>query len=222
MLPRLIITPSEKDRKQYEKDVMKEMNIGPFHFFSIEPVDGTISIDQLRAITPLFMTKTDTLRLLCIHSFELAPPEAQNFLLKLLEEKTGMTLFLIFVGYAEGALPTIRSRTQIIKLGQPGRPKDESAFTRLLLELKTKNISAILNDQANAVKSKEDALDKIDGMITSFQKILITSHDEAAVQILKKALTIRNDVLFNNANPQFAYDNLLIFVSEVVSMIKKA
>lgn len=62
------------------------------------------------------------------------PPIAANAFLKCLEEPPGQTLILLLSEHADGLLPTIRSRCQLIRLGG-GETVEEGPWRESLLEL---------------------------------------------------------------------------------------
>jgi DNA polymerase-3 subunit delta' len=96
-------------------------------------------------------------------------PEAANALLKLLEEPTPDTYFILTAADHEGVLPTIRSRAARLRLA----PLEDSAIRRFLADraesipaadlehrvtLARGAIGAALDDQTEAVKSSQAAL----------------------------------------------------------------
>ena len=105
----------------------------PF-FQIVRPIDGTISIDAIRAIQRFMRLKTigsshSIRRVLVLENAELLTIEAQNAFLKLLEEPPADTVIILTVVNQSMLLPTIRSRVQIVRLNAPSPADLEKHFT---------------------------------------------------------------------------------------------
>jgi len=89
----------------------------------VAPEKGGISIEQVRELTKFFRLKVPgeaaVARLAIIQDAELMGVEAQNALLKLLEEPPLDSVLILTSSQAGRLLPTIRSRTQILQLPSP-------------------------------------------------------------------------------------------------------
>jgi DNA polymerase-3 subunit delta' len=110
---------------------------------------GTIAISQVRELIAFFQLKVpgtaDIRRMAIIEQAQAMTREAQNALLKLLEEPPADSVLLLTAERPQELLATIRSRVQTIHLGdQAGAPETEavqlvkqalagSAYDRLLL-----------------------------------------------------------------------------------------
>lgn len=89
----------------------------PSQFHEFAPEDGkAIGIDVARSIIALFSTKanagTNMSRIAVIHDAELLTTEAQNALLKVIEEPSPRSMLIISVSDSAKLLSTIRSRCQ--------------------------------------------------------------------------------------------------------------
>ena len=81
--------------------------------------DGApLKIDAIREVIRLLALKpyTSRYRIAIFGDFDLAPPLAQDALLKTLEEPTSFAIIILLASSAERILPTIRSRAQTIPL----------------------------------------------------------------------------------------------------------
>jgi replication-associated recombination protein RarA len=87
----------------------------------IEANSGSITIDQVRDIKSFLATKnsSDFKRAVVITDAERMTLEAQNALLKILEEPPKHTMILLTSATPEALLPTIVSRTQLHRLSVP-------------------------------------------------------------------------------------------------------
>lgn len=91
----------------------------------------TISIDRTRELYRLTRTIYDSPRVIIIDDADAMGSAAQNSLLKLLEEPTQQTYFILTSHQPQLLLSTIRSRTQHIEL----RPVGDAASMQLLSQL---------------------------------------------------------------------------------------
>jgi DNA polymerase III subunit delta' len=90
----------------------------------LTPSNGTLSIDDIRSLQHSLQLKTlgagrDIRRIVIIESAEALTTEAQNALLKSLEEPPADTVIILTTAKARALLPTIVSRTQRINLKLP-------------------------------------------------------------------------------------------------------
>jgi DNA polymerase III delta prime subunit len=93
------------------------------YFRVIRPEKGAINIEQIRGLINFFRLmvpgKQHTKRVVVIQDAELMGREAQNALLKLLEEPPSGSVLLLTSSYPDQLLPTIQSRTQLVMLTAP-------------------------------------------------------------------------------------------------------
>lgn len=93
----------------------------PAQLFEFKETDGKpLGIDSVRDIKSIIATKSDARstisRIIAIHSADNLTSEAQNALLKQIEEPTEHTLLVILTANSDNLLATIRSRCQKIPL----------------------------------------------------------------------------------------------------------
>ncbi|NMP31421.1 AAA family ATPase [Thalassotalea sp. M1531] len=94
----------------------------------IEEADSTISVDNIRAVTRFFETKSQIAqrKVVLINTVENMTVSAANALLKTLEEPNEGNLLILTTEHLEHLLPTIISRCQRVEL----RPQLEEQFTQ--------------------------------------------------------------------------------------------
>ena len=95
--------------------------------------DGApLKIDDIRNVTRLLALKpyAARYRIAIFQDFELVAPQAQDALLKTLEEPAPYAILILLASSAERILPTIRSRSQIIPL----RPVPQQLIKASLLD----------------------------------------------------------------------------------------
>lgn len=93
-----------------------QKNRSPNLFF-LEPIGKEIQIDQIRNLQTILSLKPQlgNFKTTIIDRAETLNSEAQNCLLKNLEEPKGQVLLILITSQLERLLPTIRSRCQILK-----------------------------------------------------------------------------------------------------------
>ncbi|MGV9001780.1 MAG: AAA family ATPase [Candidatus Saccharimonadaceae bacterium] len=96
---------------------------------------GTITIDSIRRLYDITRTIEPAGRIIVIDYTERMAPAAQNAFLKLLEEPTNGTRFILLTHQPELILPTIASRTQKVAI----RPITKEQSEALLNELGVTN-----------------------------------------------------------------------------------
>ncbi len=95
-----------------------------------EAEGGTLKVEQVREVTKFLSLKPyqSPFKIVLFLRFEEANPNAQNALLKTLEEAPGHALLILTADNAEQLLPTIVSRCEVIRL----RPTSAAATTEFL------------------------------------------------------------------------------------------
>ncbi len=105
------------------------------YVFIVEPASSSISIDEIRELQNAVKLKTlgtaAIRRVLMIDDADKLTLEAQNALLKLLEEPPIDTLIMLASSHVQALLPTIRSRAQNINLQNPSRSTTSDYFKKL-------------------------------------------------------------------------------------------
>lgn len=213
MIPLLIISP---DKKQVEEYISK-LKVGCL-FFQILPATKEYSIDDIKNLikeTKIFNPQT---RIYFLDNFDNSSIPAQNSFLKLLEEPPPNVQFILSSDNKNNLLPTIVSRTKIIKLKKANHENIRS------LLFVTPYMDNLIN---NGLPSKipfihfkitdSDATNKILlELVVYFQKRL--EFDKKAPLILKRLMQLNMRLNNNNLNPQLTIDQALIFIWKTYSM----
>lgn len=120
------------------QDLVEDPKKASADLINIEP-DGSIGIDKIRDLGRRlkFKPQERLLKLIIIHEAHLATTEAQNALLKTLEETPPFSIILIETGSLKELLPTLVSRCQRIFVGDTtSSPLTKEEQETLLLENK--------------------------------------------------------------------------------------
>lgn len=180
-------------------------------FFEVIPKGNEYSIDDIKSIikeTKVFYPKT---RIYFFCDFHLSSIPAQNSFLKLLEEPPSNIQFILSTNNKNGLLPTIISRTKIVKLQRSD--KQNPVGTQFVVPL----IEGLINQTSTGIPlakfkitDKEMANNFLLQIILFFRGRL--GIDKNSPLILKKILQLKGLLESNNLNPQLTIDQALIFI----------
>lgn len=116
-----IICPTVSGYKSIKEYIILKSGIKESTAINIYPVNRSIGIDNIRELRLKFSLKSFSgiKQFIFINDAEAMTREAQNALLKILEEPPRNTVFVIFNQDENALLPTIHSRCTIINVGKP-------------------------------------------------------------------------------------------------------
>ncbi|MBI3619582.1 hypothetical protein HY214_00315 [Candidatus Roizmanbacteria bacterium] len=219
--PLLVFSRDKQRLVRYVKNYIETEKFAAGCIFEIVPAKKEFSLEEVKFIRHELIIVGKDPRLFVLHDFETASHEAQNALLKSLEEKSGVAQFLLLTTAKEAVLPTIRSRAKMIDLTDNKIKKAASVrvkeFYKRLAEAKT---PTFLNDPLLANLTSVEAAE----FITETLLYLRENQDFSSRQKadgLKRALRLLEVIVRNNVNPQLAVDGLLIYLWKHYKMIKK-
>lgn len=213
----LITGPSNDSIREKTTKLARQHNIdlsksSPDIFF-IKPVKNSIIIDQIRELKTHIFQKPlkEKFKFIVIEEADTAKAEAQNALLKILEEPPTHAIIALESKNATGLLPTITSRVVIIRAKQEVKPtgslpKDESLDVALAKISEIDNPKQFLDDQMIALAEKlvrdTSGVDSDSAEVSKFSRSdlisVIEKHKEAKQMIAQ------------NVNPTFVLTNLII------------
>ncbi len=192
------------------------------YFLHIDPPDNTISIDEVRSLQQFLKLKVPSTRqgiqriVLLSHANRMRA-EAQNALLKTLEEPPADTCIILTTTSADTLLPTISSRvSELVVLpvgqqaaldyfGQRGKKTADIAKYYILSQGQAGLLYSLLLDQAHPLKDKVELAKHVLSEPVS-KRLLRTdelSKDKQQVALLLNALTrIAHAALVNSAKQQ--------------------
>lgn len=136
----------------------------------VEPEGGSLRIEQVRSLQSALALKAfeGSKKVAVLDGADLMTPEAQNSLLKVLEEPPGDAVIVLIAGNAASLLPTIRSRCQVFRF-QP-LPVDEVA----------ERLIAMGVDSANARLVAAITEGRLGAAVTAVESDLLTLRDRVA------------------------------------------
>ncbi len=231
MIPQLIIFKNRITLDQYINQEIKKFHINFFNITKIEPLkEKGITVDQIREITKIFKYVKKEISLIIFYDFDKANIEAQNALLKTLEEQATNNLILLAVRNLNKLLPTIISRTRVIYLNksQPDfeyQKKEVAEVEKILLD---PNLTSHFTNSFFEVTTKERAIYLLLIIIKLTRKFFFkikqkNNRDYSLLsEIIKEGLNLINLIENNNINPQLALDNYLILIKKEIMIDRNA
>lgn len=193
----------ESGRKEAEK-IFKNLKINKFDITVLE-YEKAVGIQNVREIQQKIFLKPlkSEIRTILIDATTGITIEAQNALLKTLEEAPDATLIIVQVLNAEEILPTILSRCKVIELSSKKENVDTS---RVLKILSSKDgVGERLKLAQDLSKDKNEALDFLESLIIDLRKDLVLNYK--AVKSIQKFYT---SIKTTNVNLRLALENLFL------------
>ncbi|PIV09818.1 hypothetical protein COS31_05525 [Candidatus Roizmanbacteria bacterium CG02_land_8_20_14_3_00_36_15] len=215
MLPLIIVSKDQKNISRFIKKFIEENSFSAPFVFEIRPVKEEISINQIRELKHDLIISEKNKRLIIFYNFDKSGLDTQNALLKILEELVEKNQFLLMAANAEKIIPTIHSRSKLIKIDkaefQPTLDKDWQKLVQTIVL--AKNLDFLTEAKVN-VTTKEQALICLNRFLVFFKNELNNNVDRLPiiVKIIKKIFLLMNLLENNNLNPQLTVDELLIFI----------
>lgn len=190
--------------------IYKERKIDKFdvNFLESEKQIGIPDIRnfQKNAYLKPFKSKEKLLVLLAINGIT---TEAQNALLKILEEPPLNTIIIMAVESTELILPTVLSRCEIIELKEK-KEINEKENLILLESIKKAGIGERLKIAEKLSKDKENILFILDELIQMLRKNLINDPNEENIKKIKAFQKTYTIIKSTNVNQRLAIENLLL------------
>lgn len=167
------------DPSLFEKELEKlkaKFAIDQFSFHEFHPAPS-IGIGDIREIKKILTLKSagGGNRLVVIKEADKATPEAQNAMLKILEEPPASTYIVMTVVNPQTLLPTILSRSTIIRLQETGANTDKTRQTELwelLIKIGRASAGKRITLSQELAKSKEECLVLLSSLLTLLEKKL--------------------------------------------------
>lgn len=182
---------------------------------NINIFEKPLGIEDVRAlhkkiILKPFKSKT---KAIIVQAFDITL-EAQNALLKTLEEPPNHTIIIIAVTRKDSILPTILSRCKIVTIQEKGEKSNEeiSKHLELLKSIVSNGVGYRLK-MAQDVSAKEEPLELIKNLIIAARTELLENYGEQnlllALRSLQKTYTIIRNT---NVNKRIALENLFLLL----------
>jgi DNA polymerase III delta prime subunit len=235
MVSFIIVAKEKKKREAYCKKFAEKHAINAFDITVIEKDETkmqSIGIETIKQIHKKIFFKPikSKDKLVIIEDAQLLTPEAQNALLKVLEEPPAHTFILLTTESQEALLPTILSRCQIIILEEEKKKMSEKTieelndFIQILPEL---SIGERLKQAEILAKDKEKAIKWIENVILILREELLKNYslsegvkateskssnqtNSLQARTIKSFQKLHTLLKTTNVNPRFAIENTLL------------
>lgn len=212
-----IIVGSDQDAQTYLSSFYEEKGIDVFDRMIVTPQETSFGIAQVRKIQEVLYLKPakGKTKIVVIEKADTATNEAQNALLKILEEPPPSTFIFLIAKTLDRFLPTVLSRCTVIKI-KPViktdaidiKPTHQLAFHPWGVKLKNGSISEKLKTAQDISKDKEEALSFLESVILSLRTSLLKGEgDLSAIKKLQYTHTLLHTT---NVNVRLALESLFL------------
>lgn len=166
-------------------------------------------IADIRAfIHELYITPKGKNRVGIIERIDLLTTEAQNALLKTLEEPPPNTYIIGTTQIPEALLPTIRSRMSVIKLSETVE-KPDPAMQKLLMDLLAASPGKKLSLLESYEATRDDAKKFVSSMLSAAHHELLSHPSPQLTKLIRNLLAAQSQ-LSVNVNQRLVLDNVFL------------
>lgn len=221
----IIISKDKQKRIEYSKDFCAKQDINPFDISIIEKETAvkqninSIGISEIKNIqkTAFLKPMKSKFKAVILEDAHLLTTEAQNAMLKILEEPPEHTLLLLGADTKEAFLPTILSRCQIIELETSDvklTPKEQKDIETFITMLSGMPVGEKLKKAELLAKDKDKALIWIEKVIIVAREIMLKEMEsqgpEKFVYTIRMLQSLHNTLKTTNVNPRFTIEHTLL------------
>lgn len=230
MVSFILVAKEKKKRETYVKEYAKQHAIHKFDITVIEKDTSkkntqSIGIEDIKKVQEKLFLKPiqSQIKLIIIEDSQLLTTEAQNALLKVLEEPPANTHIILATETKEVLLPTILSRCQLIELEQEQKTLPEKTIeeiTSFIEKLPNLSIEERFKRAEELAKDKEKAMTWTENLIIILREQLLLTVNQTAkndnpaatdlVYIIKKINSLHTILKTTNVNPRFAIEHTLL------------
>ncbi len=180
-----IISQDKNAREEEAKKISLSLQIDPLDITILhtgtsgkKEITSSIGIDTIKTLQKsLYLSPLrGEQKAVIIHDAELLTAEAQNALLKILEEPPPQTTIFLTTSSKEALLPTVLSRCLIIEIGTGKNAlseEEEKTFSQFLASLTSFRLSDALEYAERVSKDKNHAQEWLYGCILTLHRSLI-------------------------------------------------
>ena len=173
---------------------------------TISPSGSSITIDQIRELRREIQLLGSLDRVITFYSFEKATLEAQNAMLKILEELSAKHLFLLFTTNTDALLPTIRSRCSLDRTYEVRQNvQTNTQISEMITAIRTGKSAQEMSQGYLQPSSLDDARALFRNIITELRPSA-RQGDTWSQSSIKKALELLSLSESNNLNAQLSVD----------------
>ncbi len=220
-----IVTSSNKNKKEeYINEFLQNEKIDKFDVTHIgiesSKNQNSIGIDEIKDLQIKIFLKPikSQKKAIIINNGDLLTIEAQNALLKVLEEPPSHTIIVLSVENSETLLPTILSRCQIVTIANEElklTTDEKIEFEKFIESISILRVGEKLKIAEDLAKDKEKAISWIGKLILTLRGKMLTKESEAYNEIvqIKYFQDLYVVLKTTNVNPRFAIENTLLNIT---------
>lgn len=213
----------EREKKIFS--LLESYSVAIFDLYDLGE-EGSIGIEKVRNIHHELVLKSYTSqnRAIVIHDAEKVTLEAQNALLKILEEPPPNTYIILSIQNPNLLLPTILSRCQVIQLKvKVTIAHNPAEFIQLLNLLTAGSIGESINAAGIYGSSKEEAQQYLNDTVNSLRMLLKNHYihtprkdrfDPSFITELTKKFIRASQFIENNTNPRLTLEVLFLSIAK--------
>lgn len=212
----LISGGTQKDREVKVEELCRTWRVAPFDRFMIEEGESSIGIAAVRTfIKQLSLAPQQSDWYIgVIQNAERLTVEAQQALLKTLEEPPPHARILITTAFSDTLLPTILSRTQriVLRSGDSYSADDKKKCWQLVTTLPTLPKGERVAKLSTIAKTKEDGVAWITLAISTVAEHIVNAPDEHKVALsqLSHRLMFAKKMCSNNVHPLLLLEHVFL------------
>lgn len=210
MFPIILVAKNQNTHNVFIEDFKKKQGFTDLQLQHIVPEKTSLTINQIRELKKELSITSAKPRLIIFEQFDSATNEAQNALLKVLEEQNTRNQFIMLVTRVGTILPTIISRSRVIDLEEEKTIYDAETTAQIDTFLDNPTIS-YMSERIFTVKTKEEAFVLLKVCIDRLHNRLHSKPANSTV-ILKKSFDLLYKLEHNNLSPQLTIDHWIISV----------
>ena len=210
----LIISKNPQKINARLEELYKEFGVG---IFDITEITGDIGIEQVRNLKKnIYLSPLKSPQKAVVVKVDKITKEAQNSLLKILEEPPNNTIIVVIHSNLEVFLPTILSRCFIIKLDIENKTVDENtlkACRELFKKIECAGVGERLKIASDFGGNKEEALKFLEHLILAVRQSMLettTSSNRELLPTIRNFQKIHTIVNGTNVTPRFALEHALL------------
>ncbi|MBI3385747.1 hypothetical protein HY031_01535 [Candidatus Gottesmanbacteria bacterium] len=219
----LIVGGTKDARVKTIQKKLTEWRVGTFDCISVSPLSGSIGIGDVREFARR-MTLTpyqSPLSVGVINEAHALTLQAQQALLKTLEEPPPHARIILEASHAQTLLPTVISRCSVLDLGHATEysQKDMASCISVILKLARADLKDRLAAVNELTTTRDNAENWVDLAISACREAMLASHETSTpisktpdfdvTKLLKRLLAAKNQ-LSVNVNPTLVVDNLIL------------
>lgn len=211
-----LITAKDKNKaSDYISNLLKEKDIYPIDV-SWQIYEKAMGIEEVRNIQKKILLRPfrGKTKAVVIQVYENITTEAQNALLKILEEPPSNTIIIVSIQKKELLLPTIISRCKIIELKEAEISlinEDMLSLSDTLNVLLNGKIGEKLKIAQDISKNKDEASSWLEKMSLFLRKKMIENNNDLQyLNFLKNLQKTYKNLKSTNVNQRIALENLFL------------